>query len=263
MVNVPPNQQRSRGWWFIDRQTIPKLPGVKKKGPFTFTIPVDETSDDWERRARQINPNDTFNEQVRKALVYGFGEVGDPERVDVVLPGQDGWSVRICFTPDEDGRPYPSEVRIRCWDQPARDVGSRMMKRLGLGGLKKIAEAAITDQVVAEHFLGARWAKPTKRPGRRGRPVEYYARWAQRYVDACRTSSKPVADLVAEENAKPGVVELVTPASVKAIINKARTVHGLLTDAPEGRAGGELTPKALEVLSKMTVMEGGARDGQR
>jgi hypothetical protein len=76
------------------------------------------------------------------------------------------------------------------------------------------------------------------RPGRRGRDDLDYARVAAQYV-ALLHSQTPLKQLAEELrfNAK----------QVRNLLRKARD-RGLLTEAPTGKAGGTLTPYALELL---------------
>jgi hypothetical protein len=78
------------------------------------------------------------------------------------------------------------------------------------------------------------------RPGRRGRPDAFYARLAAQYVELLKTSSTPTKDLAETRN--------YSPSSTRDFLNQART-RGLLTRSAKGRAGGELTEKARELLN--------------
>ena len=78
-----------------------------------------------------------------------------------------------------------------------------------------------------------------KRPGRAGRLDLEYARTAGAYVKHMRRSTTPLADLAGEM--------CLSASQVRSILYEARR-RGLLTAAPKGRAGGELTEKALRLL---------------
>ncbi|MDG2029070.1 MAG: hypothetical protein P8J50_18385 [Acidimicrobiales bacterium] len=81
------------------------------------------------------------------------------------------------------------------------------------------------------------------KPGRRGRPDVEYAIWADRYVLAVEQSGgKPLPLLMSQH---PGHSE----ASLRAILNKAR-VRKLLGKSPPGKAGGQLLPRAIELLEQ-------------
>jgi hypothetical protein len=78
-----------------------------------------------------------------------------------------------------------------------------------------------------------------RRPGRSGRPDVFYARLAAEYVELLSTSSTPTKDLARRHN--------YSPTSMRDYLNQAR-VRGLLTPSQRGRAGGELTEKAMRLL---------------
>jgi hypothetical protein len=80
-----------------------------------------------------------------------------------------------------------------------------------------------------------------RRTGRRGRPPKFYAEWAARYVAAMRDSGPPLQRLALEYH--------FDPSSIRGFLYEARR-RGLLTKAPPGRAGGELTARALELLAE-------------
>ena len=78
----------------------------------------------------------------------------------------------------------------------------------------------------------------TPRPGRRGRPEKFYAEVAATYAAHLRdpTPLKSTA-------AKLGIPE----KTVRHFLAQARD-RGLLTKAPRGRAGGQLTEKGRKLL---------------
>jgi hypothetical protein len=88
----------------------------------------------------------------------------------------------------------------------------------------------------------------TLRVGRVGRPDIEYAHTAQQYVRLTGLSARPVADLAAEMGLDAG--------QVRGLLGEARR-RGLLTASPTasngdkrgGRAGGQLTEKAIKLLS--------------
>jgi hypothetical protein len=78
------------------------------------------------------------------------------------------------------------------------------------------------------------------RPGRKGRPDVFYARLAAQYVELLKSTSTPTKDLAKLRN--------YSDSSTRDLLNQARA-RGLLTRSAKGRAGGELTEKARELLS--------------
>jgi hypothetical protein len=94
-----------------------------------------------------------------------------------------------------------------------------------------------------------------RRPGRAGRSDSFYLAWAVGYVERLGAGSRrPVKDL-AEHPPKiiRGYISdgnLTSEATVRDIIHQARE-RGLLTRSPAGRPGGELTPKAKQILKQL------------
>lgn len=92
-----------------------------------------------------------------------------------------------------------------------------------------------------------------RRPGRAGRSDIYYAIWARAYVEWLRLGSKtPVKDLA---TAPPVAIagyssgeKSWSEGTIRDVLREARH-RGLLTRSPAGRAGGELTPKCVSLLS--------------
>jgi hypothetical protein len=82
-----------------------------------------------------------------------------------------------------------------------------------------------------------------RRPGRPGRSDREFAELAEQYVDARgRGSTRPTADVARERG--------YDVAHIRDGIHEARE-RGLLTrPATKGRAGGELTPRARELLEQ-------------
>ena len=79
------------------------------------------------------------------------------------------------------------------------------------------------------------------RPGRRGRNDIFYARWAALYVDALAEGPNPLPRLAKAEH--------LNESTIRGFLHEARR-RKLLTDAPPGRAGGQLTRKAETLLTK-------------
>jgi hypothetical protein len=117
--------------------------------------------------------------------------------------------------------------------------------------LKRLRLAGISEQVARElkrpwlkyllSGLDDEWAKGLSlRPGRKGRNDYFFAELAQEYLEVCAWSSEPLLELHANR-----------PFSLKTTKNQLTEARkrGLLTAPPvRGKAGGELTPKALALL---------------
>ena len=79
------------------------------------------------------------------------------------------------------------------------------------------------------------------RPGRPGRPPRsdlYYAKVAEGYVERLASKS-PIVDISTDMG--------MSPSHVRDAIREARS-RDILTATPRGKAGGELTPKAVRIL---------------
>jgi hypothetical protein len=83
------------------------------------------------------------------------------------------------------------------------------------------------------------------RAGRRGPKVDLVrsARICADYLTACAAGSRsPAADAARRHD--------MTPVAVRAVLKRARTRDGLMTRQTQGKAGGELTPRAEEILNQ-------------
>ena len=77
------------------------------------------------------------------------------------------------------------------------------------------------------------------RPGRRGRGDLFYAELAAEYVARAETTSNPVEELAGERN--------LTASQIRNLLYEARQ-RGLLSKGVQGRAGGQLSDEAKEIL---------------
>jgi hypothetical protein len=121
--------------------------------------------------------------------------------------------------------------------------------RLKEEGLTEYAEAARSlAEVMAYEASEMGFDDFVRHPGRRGRDDLFYARLAARYVSLLVAGSQaPIRDL-ARELRDAG--HDFSDEYVRQLINNARGRRDLLTEAPPGRAGGELTPKARRLLAE-------------
>jgi hypothetical protein len=89
----------------------------------------------------------------------------------------------------------------------------------------------------------------SKRPGRRGNGIDHYLTWAVRYADKVRAGRlHPVSELAREYGE--------SATYVRDTITDARRRYQLLTKPGQGRAGGELTEKALGLRAERQDQEG-------
>jgi hypothetical protein len=162
--------------------------------------------------------------------------------VDVVASTDEGL-VRVRLELSDEG-PQPTQFEIRTPSQ-----STRQLRKLGYGWLVTDAQRALSDWAVGR-FLGDAWQREVRRPGRAGRPDVFYAEWAERYVAALEVApSRPIAHMV-ERAAARG--EFWTDKQVRAYLNRARN-RGLLTSPEPGRAGGEMTAEAVQMLKRRKV----------
>jgi hypothetical protein len=132
----------------------------------------------------------------------------------------------------------------------AAPVTARLMRELPIGAVqgKAIESFRALAGSMSRNERDAAWAKGLeRRPGRRGRPDREYAEIAALYVDTIGSGTEAL-----DVAKKLGY----SAEQVKGFLYQARR-RGLLTWAPsKGKAGGQLTPKAIELLK-------GADHGER
>ena len=147
----------------------------------------------------------------------------------------------------------------RPWDradwakEPPAPLTARLVHALPLGALERRARRAVLEET--QPFLAPKYrttgyarsvtqlvesVQRTMRPGRRGRPIAEYAALAARYVE-----------LLKEGRGLPGLARDIhlSDSQVRNLLYAARQ-KGLLTAAPKGKAGGELTEKAKQLLAE-------------
>ncbi len=196
----------------------------------------------------------------------------------IEVPAGEGWLASYRVVMREAGpviaeiRVFPAEGDHRtpgAWSRdpvsvPADGIPARVLRRLRLtdpiGLFERFVKQWEADhgEEVTERVFGSFWfrrsgAAVPKRTGRAGRSDEFYARWAAAYVERLKRGSRhPVSDLVTRPPVKiAGFASSRAPeATVRAIIHEARR-RKLLTGAPPGRAGGELTEKSTQLLARL------------
>lgn len=167
-----------------------------------------------------------------------------------------GLGLRWRLRPD-DWRGNPQEEP--CIEVHARDgrpVGQSLLTQLGLGSVHRAVRYAFEVPATAA-VLGERWgAVAARRPGRRGRDDLYYALVAQDYVEACRENARAPIQVMIKRT--PGHA---TADEIRARLRRARTQErALLTRSAPGRAGGELTDKAKDVLRSAGLLRESEND---
>jgi hypothetical protein len=173
-----------------------------------------------------------------------------PTRAIATVKRLPGWLFVLTFAPTGEFGGF--EVRRQ---DGGAVVTRRLLRDIPLGELEHAARmkfAPLADAVAAipsddVHELARDWylravtaSGALRRPGRRGRVDHYYAALAAMYVDLVqRGSSRPNVELAE--------TLCVNTQTVTNQLYEARK-RGLLTQAAQGRAGGELTDKARQIL---------------
>jgi hypothetical protein len=163
----------------------------------------------------------------------------DERRFDQVvceLDGYPGWRVLPEVEVTEAGLLLRRLVIEPANGMPGSGITTRMLRALRTGDLIAALRAAARQAVA----LGERPdLDVSHRAGRRGRDDLYYARWAAEYADALTRSGNPVTELAARHH--------LSASQVRNLMHACRK-RKMLTAAPSGRAGGELTARAIELL---------------
>jgi hypothetical protein len=118
------------------------------------------------------------------------------------------------------------------------------LRRLGLGVLAQQRSEWLRHPLVQLH-LGGDVKLARRRPGRRGSDPLQFAVWAARDVQALRIDQRRPASVILREAARRG--EHITLKDVNNAVARARELR-LLTRSARGRAGGELTQAAKQLL---------------
>jgi transposase-like protein len=136
------------------------------------------------------------------------------------------------------------ELAKQAGDETPAAVTARVLRNLPIGSLvsdlregifKTMEEGTHADEF--RKFLAGEFSR---RPGRRGRPDAFYAEIAQHYVRRLEAGSlTPVRDIAEDLR--------YSTSMVNNWVSQARK-RGLLTEAPPGRAGGDLTTRAAGLL---------------
>jgi hypothetical protein len=170
------------------------------------------------------------------------GELGQQAVFEGRIDGQPDWGLRAVFDIELPGVPLVELSFIRATlSPPPNGITVDVLRSLRVGPLHAAVRAwlqlppnAGPGIDVDRNELGG-----PRRPGRRGRPDSFYAEWAARYVTAMREEGPPLPRLREEYD--------FDMSTIRGFLYEARR-RGLLTRAPSGRAGGELTAKARGLL---------------
>lgn len=164
----------------------------------------------------------------------------DERRFDEIvceLDGYPGWRILPEVAVTDHGLLLRRLVIEPANGMPEPGITTRMLRQLRTGDL--IAALRAAKRQHEQLFGDGPDLSVTTRVGRRGRDELYYARWAAEYVDALARSPRPVEDLAARHN--------LSASQIRNLMHACRR-RGMLTASPPGRAGGDLTPRAIALL---------------
>jgi hypothetical protein len=133
---------------------------------------------------------------------------------------------------------------------PRGGITARLLRRIPFNRIREVVERCVKFAVKEygsaivglpfSDWKGKTIPEETRRRGRPGWPDHFYARLARRYATLVRKGrANPVAEL-------SKALHIPHP-QIRDAIKRARE-KGFLTEGLPGRAGGELTPKASELL---------------
>jgi hypothetical protein len=155
------------------------------------------------------------------------------------LDGYPGWRILPEVAVTDRGLLLRRLVIEPANGMPDAGITTRMLRQLRTGEL--IAALRVAARQSERLFGSGPDLSVATRVGRRGRDAAYYARWAAEYVDALSRSPRPVEDLAARHS--------LSASQIRNLMHACRR-RGMLTASPPGRAGGELTPRAIELLKE-------------
>jgi hypothetical protein len=157
------------------------------------------------------------------------------------IEGFRGWRAVAEITATDAGLQI-DRLTIEPWGDvaPPGGITTRMLRQVRTGAIIASCRAAARaiGAIVPD---AAPDLSVSERVGRRGRDDRFYARWAAEYADALTRSPNPVAEMAARHH--------LSASQVRNLVHACRK-KDMLTAAPPGRAGGELTARAIELLKE-------------
>lgn len=171
------------------------------------------------------------------------GELGQQAVFEGRVDGQPDWALRAVFNIEMTGMPMVELCLFAATlSPPGNGLTVDVVRGLKMAPLHAALRGWLELPPNAGPVLDFDRSElgGSRRPGRAGRPDLFYAEWAARYVTAMRETGPPLPRLAEEHG--------FNTSTIRGFLNEARR-RGLLTQAPLGRAGGELTEKARELLT--------------
>lgn len=179
-------------------------------------------------------------------IEFTYGQSDDP--VEVVFDMDGGLVGRYTFSVHGETI-VPGRLTV---ESSGTDPADDPLRRLDDGPtVRRQLEQWLRHPLVAG-LLGRPLVVAHRRPGRRGSDPLVYATWAARYVAALRVDERRPAREMVRQLTERG--EYVTLKQVTNAVHRARRL-GMLTPTPAGRAGGQLTARAVELLQAAGLTE--------
>jgi hypothetical protein len=120
-------------------------------------------------------------------------------------------------------------------------ITATLLRKVPIERLVRLAQQGLPTKIA--ELPWREWASiDPSRPGRPGRSDIEYAQMAEMYVRIWDSGVPNTTEHLAEQVS-------LSPTQVRNILGQARK-RGLLTPAPRGKAGGELTDLAIEMLKE-------------
>lgn len=167
----------------------------------------------------------------------------DAKRMHLIcdIEGYRGWQVVAEIVTTDTGLQI-DRLTIEPWGNvtPPGGITTRMLRQVRTGAIIAAypAPARVFGLIQPDSVPDL---SVSERAGRRGRDDRFYARWAAEYVGAFSRSGHPVAEMASRHS--------LSPSQVRNLVHACRR-RGMLTSAPSGRAGGELTARAIDLLKE-------------
>lgn len=198
---------------------------------------------------------------------------GGSATLKATVVGYPDWFVQVEVVATDAG-PAIRDLQVRPVDASATPAGglpARLIRKVNPGELLDLAtEAAIEKKGLAEQLLklgipldqgdpvadylrsfstaGDSLAGEGRRPGRAGNGIDHYLDWAIAYAEKVEAGERHAIVALSDEHGK-------TRQYVRDTITDARRRHGLLTKPGQGKAGGQLTDKALKLIGERSKTE--------
>jgi hypothetical protein len=156
------------------------------------------------------------------------------------VPRSPAWGMVATFDLQRPGTPMVKlTIEPAITSFPRRGIAATVVRGVPFDALR--TEARVMARLPPTVGLGLRPDQlgPSRVSAQSPYDDLFFAQWAARYVNEQQRGHKPVV-VLAEAHC-------LSPATIRNYLQQARD-RGLLTEAPPGRAGGDLTDKARDLL---------------